>query len=1057
MSQPEKIAVFGGGIAGLTAAFALSDSAVRDRYEITVYQMGWRLGGKGASGRRLDDHDRIEEHGLHIWLGCYENSFRLMRECYDECRVAGLTPNSPFQSVEDAFDPQHLITMMEPDASNETWHPWSITMPPTEKFPGRQTQCLSVVGAVRRLLKLLDGVEQDKRLALEHRSAQKLKQAIAKSEQLHETPSLNSREQYESVLREVESFHLDSKADWSKSNFLREDRRRRILVELATTLVKGVLKDVLLHGHTSFDVLDHCDFRSWLRQHGASADAYDSAPVRAAYEIVFSYHRGESERPSYAAGVATRFMLRWVLTYEGALIYKMKAGMGDTVFSPLYLALKQRGVKFKFFHRLGEMSLSSDKRSLEKIQVDRQVSLEVPEYDPLVWIKGIPCWPASPMYENNSVRQIPLAQQQAIEAMAAQYPGMEPLESAYSPWSPQETIELHRGQDFDRAVLAISLGALPIHCRELIDNSPALKQMVQLMPTVATQSFQLWMSEDRSGLGWNGPATILDSYLDSWADFSHLEAVENFPADSVKSIAYFSRSLPEPEAPPPPGIHPSYPVEKTEWVKSSRRDEFLGGTMGMKPIWRESYTPTGEFRWDFLVDTQTPAAMGKDHFDSQFWCANVNPTDRYIQSLAGTTQHRIGAGDAGFDNIVLAGDWIRTGLNVGCIESATNGGLMAARAICGQPAKISGEFDFCDSTTGCLHRLSAFFAPIIRWLQKACRFLCPPPPPHPPATSTPTYVRRGGDQSFSAPFEFKNVDAFAFHLSAPSIALQRLVDAHLNDPTNGRLSYWAPFSSLMLVFSHIAQSRPTLPPASEYGWLPEKNMAIWIPLIAMERTSSGIPWPRALLWYQPYIMVDQAWALTSGREVYGFPKALAEVNIPGYGTNETAFSVKTLAVQTPDPSVEVPRLELLRVHDPTNGVLLRGKEFRNSQALDLIDDMIPKVLTPPDNLRYEGKSMTFALDQLISFTDISSVFLKQFRDAGVGSQACYQSIVEADARPQFLGGSILSNRFEVHDDVAITHPFLTDFGWSTFPRNVSHAWHVKFDFTMQPGIERWRA
>jgi len=28
------------------------------------FQQGWRLGGKGASGRGI--HDRIEEHGVHV-------------------------------------------------------------------------------------------------------------------------------------------------------------------------------------------------------------------------------------------------------------------------------------------------------------------------------------------------------------------------------------------------------------------------------------------------------------------------------------------------------------------------------------------------------------------------------------------------------------------------------------------------------------------------------------------------------------------------------------------------------------------------------------------------------------------------------------------------------------------------------------------------------------------------------------------------------------------------------------------------------------------------------
>ena len=60
-----------------------SSAGYRDR----VYEKSWRLGGKGASGRDADG--RILEHGLHVWLGFYENAFRMMRECYARGRRRG--------------------------------------------------------------------------------------------------------------------------------------------------------------------------------------------------------------------------------------------------------------------------------------------------------------------------------------------------------------------------------------------------------------------------------------------------------------------------------------------------------------------------------------------------------------------------------------------------------------------------------------------------------------------------------------------------------------------------------------------------------------------------------------------------------------------------------------------------------------------------------------------------------------------------------------------------------------------------------------------------------
>lgn len=73
-------------------------------------------------------------------------------------------------------------------------------------------------------------------------------------------------------------------------------------------------------------------------------------------------------------------------------------------------------------------------------------------------------------------------------------------------------------------------------------------------------------------------------------------------------------------------------------------------------------------------------------FDSQYWTANVNPSDRYVLSLPGSPAYRLSPLDLSFDNLTIAGDWTATGLDTGCIESAVISGRLAAHAISGLPA-----------------------------------------------------------------------------------------------------------------------------------------------------------------------------------------------------------------------------------------------------------------------------------------------------------------------------------------------------------------------------------
>src|SRR5579859_4545351 len=99
----------------MAAVWELSRPEHQGRYDVTVYQQGWRLGGKGASGR--GPNGRIEEHGLHVWMGFYENAFRLMRSVY--CELARDPKTCPIADWKDAFFPTSHIGLAnwDPDSN----------------------------------------------------------------------------------------------------------------------------------------------------------------------------------------------------------------------------------------------------------------------------------------------------------------------------------------------------------------------------------------------------------------------------------------------------------------------------------------------------------------------------------------------------------------------------------------------------------------------------------------------------------------------------------------------------------------------------------------------------------------------------------------------------------------------------------------------------------------------------------------------------------------------------------------------------------------------------
>src|SRR5690349_3738713 len=119
----------------MSAAWALTEAPEwQSRYDITVYQMGWRLGGKGANSRNAAMGQRIEEHGLHIWFGFYDNACQMMQYVYEDCFQKKLLADSPIRTWTDAFKQHNILTAME--TVDGQWKPWPIEYPFASGVPG---------------------------------------------------------------------------------------------------------------------------------------------------------------------------------------------------------------------------------------------------------------------------------------------------------------------------------------------------------------------------------------------------------------------------------------------------------------------------------------------------------------------------------------------------------------------------------------------------------------------------------------------------------------------------------------------------------------------------------------------------------------------------------------------------------------------------------------------------------------------------------------------------------------------------------------------------------
>jgi len=473
----------------------------------------------------------------------------------------------------------------------------------------------------------------------------------------------------------------------------------------------GVVDDNVLEN--GFVCIEKYDFRYWLQLHGAMEITLDAVIVRGFYDYLFAFTCGDPGRPALSAGTALWHAIRLTLTYRWAVFFHMNAGMGDTVFAPFYQAMKKRGVKFHFFHRVDDMLAAPGKDpsgppKITQIKLTKQVKLDPAkcpdgEYQPLFDVLGLPCWPSLPLFDQIQ-NGIDLAGKMGRLDIDLEVPAS-PNDTQ---WPDQEQITLNAGTDFDVVVSNLSVAALGLASNGLTEHSK-LPSQVNCLKTVPTMAVQMWMTQTIEQLGWTEGVPILTGYqrpLSTWGDMSYLMGRENsghliLNPLPPKSLAYFCGPLLDSTF----GLAGADPVV---YGTAEGRRAFESRVKAMAQQWFQdniwelfpnSTLPTNPTALNYMVlwsPDPTVVVDGLVRFEAQYTRGNIKPCEQYVISAPGDNQFRPREGLSGIDGLYLVGDWIYTALG-GCVESAAMAGLMVVRRITGQTIEIFGELPECQS------------------------------------------------------------------------------------------------------------------------------------------------------------------------------------------------------------------------------------------------------------------------------------------------------------------------------------------------------------------------
>ncbi|MCH2032838.1 MAG: NAD(P)-binding protein [Tenacibaculum sp.] len=704
----KKVCVLGGGIAGLTAAYELTNELNwQDKYDITIYQMGWRCGGKATSG--VGKNGRIEEVGVHIFQGWYHNAFRMVKEVYHEINEKNIAPENPFKSWQDAFIANPYTFNVEYNEEQDKWKNWPMVFPNNNYEPGTELQTDFVT-----LFKEGLGIFFETLLGSPYQNNKNGKLKL-KSRLVNRLffKSTNSTKKNTSNKESISYRFFNKFLKWNfnmsenfilklcrnKENFITKIlvkcfkgfisfiqfliknigkranglRRTLLMLELGAVCLKGVFSEVYNSDNNEYewDKINKYDFREWLVKHGATNELLDFAIVRFIYYGTFGNVYGGNnveEKGKIGADIGIKMITR-IPSYKGCFVYYLAAGTGGTFIAPLALVLKNRGVKFKYFHKVTNIKYS-DTDHIEEINFDIQVELKNKnlEYNPFVIQNGIHQWTSKPDYSQIEENQAQRIQENNID-----------LESNYSEWNEASKLTLTRGNGFDIAIVATSVKPLKHIAKEILKNNTKWTEMVSNIATTPTLNVQFWLNNNDEELGFNhgnwgmeknqyANTVIYEDYLYSWTSMTYIEKFEKWKNEKPRQISYWCGVWPE---------NLSNNLTYNESIEQLKEHTGDWMNQNMQWFWPKSIK-NENFDYNLLCSQKENTEL---KFHDQFFQLNVEPAKQYVLGRPGTNKFRMKPDETGYQNLFFAGDWTDFGLNVGYMEGTVQSGILCANGI----------------------------------------------------------------------------------------------------------------------------------------------------------------------------------------------------------------------------------------------------------------------------------------------------------------------------------------------------------------------------------------
>jgi hypothetical protein len=309
----------------------------------------------------------------------------------------------------------------------------------------------------------------------------------------------------------------------------------------------------------------------------------------------------------------------------------------------------------------------------------------------------------------------------------------------------------------------------------------------------------------------------------------------------------------------------------------------------------------------------------------------------------------------------------------------------------------------------------------------------------------PPLVLTGNRIDALGPLNLYGAMLHSFCVPADQVKIQALLDKMFSVPSQGAVRYEAVGDKVFVSFAEIDRIVALDALEKNHGSSSEIDVTVWT---IARRLDDGL---FALRFIPVYLFVDNGPAMASGREVWGFPKQLAQFDFTPRllnGDSGRTFNINgyVLSPFAPDTRAAWAPLCEAKPDTPQSG---------GSNILDSLEALAVVLL---ERLGDGFAGIAGALTTILGAGNGSMAFLKQFPDAADPFSACYQGIIEAPCSVLAIrSAGLTDSTYQLRLLSYASLPFLDELGITPDWQNVGRGIWVDFDFTLGLGTEVWRA